>query len=344
MPPKRARAPAMRDVAKLAGVAPMTVSRALSGHPSVLAKTRASVHRAADKLGYVHNFMAGALLRRGSKLISLLVPNMSNSVFAETIFGLEEVLSARGYTLTIAHTGYSKVREERQVRTLLGYGPDGVVLTGLTHTRATRLLLKRAGVPVVETWNLGPTPIDMAVGFSNFEAARQATHYLIRCGRTRLAYAGGTQTDNDRTAAREAGFRSALAEAGLAVHEGWIWSRPMEFASGIDLAKRIARLKRRPDGIFAASDIIAAGFILESRRVGLEVPRDIAVVGFDDAPMAAVIEPSLTTVHVPQREIGRLAAEMILARLAGNSAGPRQHDVGFRIVVRTSTSPALDGR
>ena len=225
----------------------------------------------------------------------------------------------------------------------LPLGPDGVVLTGFRHTRATRLLLKRSGVPVVETWNLGPAPIDMAVGFSNFEAAREATHYLIRCGRKRLAYAGGTQTDNDRTEAREAGFRAALAEARIAVHEDWIWSLPMEFSSGVELATRIARLKHRPDGIFAASDVIAAGFILESRRVGLDVPRDIAVVGFDDAPMAAVIEPRLTTIHVPQREIGRVAADMVLARLTGNAAGLRQHDVGFQLVARTSTSPALAG-
>ena len=211
---KRSRAPAMRDVARLAGVAPMTVSRALSGHPSVRAETRKVVVRAANKLGYVHNFMASALLRRGSKLIALVVPNVSNSVFAETIHGLEEVLSAEGYTLTIGHSGYSKDEEERLVRTLLGYGPDGVVLTGLTHTRATRSLLARAGVPIVETWNIGSKPIDIAVGFSNFDAAFQATEFLIRRGRKLIAYAGGTQTDNDRTQAREAGFRAAVAKAG----------------------------------------------------------------------------------------------------------------------------------
>ena len=274
---KRSRAPAMRDVARLAGVAPMTVSRALSGHPSVRAETRKVVVRAANKLGYVHIFMASALLRRGSKLIALVVPNVSNSVFAETIHGLEEVLSVEGYTLTIGHSGYSKDEEERLVRTLLGYGPDGVVLTGLTHTRATRSLLTRAGVPIVETWNIGSKPIDMAVGFSNYDAAFQATEFLIRRGHKLLAYAGGTQTDNDRTQAREAGFRAAVSKAGLKVREDWVSTMPMELSSGVELARRVAEMSSKPDALFAASDVIASGFILECNRLGVRIPDDIAV-------------------------------------------------------------------
>jgi LacI family transcriptional regulator, gluconate utilization system Gnt-I transcriptional repressor len=336
MPCKRARAPAMRDVARLAGVAPMTVSRALSGHPSVRLETRDVVIRAANKLGYVHNFMASALLRRGSKLIALVVPNVSNSVFAETIHGLEEVLSVEGYTLTIGHSGYSKDEEERLVRTLLGYGPDGFVLTGLTHTRATRSLLTRAGVPVVETWNIGTKPIDMAVGFSNFDAALQATELLIKRGRKLLAYAGGTQTDNDRTQQREAGFRAAAAKAGLIIREDWVNTMPMELSSGIELAKRFVQMRRKPTALFAASDIIASGFILECNRLGVRVPDDIAVTGFDDAPLGEAIEPQLSTVHVPQREIGRVTANLILRRLAGERNIPRTHDVGFRIVSRAS--------
>lgn len=336
MPSKRMRAPAMRDVARLAGVAPMTVSRALGGHPSVRSETRKVVVRAANKLGYVHNFMASALLRRGSKLIALVVPNVSNSVFAETIHGLEEVLSAEGYTLTIGHSGYSKDEEERLVRTLLGYGPDGVVLTGLTHTRATRSLLIRAGVPIVETWNIGFRPIDMVVGFSNFDAAFQATDFLIKRGRKLLAYAGGTQTDNDRTQAREAGFRAAVAKAGLRVREDWVSTLPMELSSGVELARHFAQMSSRPNALFAASDVIASGFILECNRLGVGVPDNIAVAGFDDAPLAEAIEPQLSTVHVPQREIGRLAAGLILRRLAGEKNIPKLHDVGFRLVSRGS--------
>jgi LacI family transcriptional regulator, gluconate utilization system Gnt-I transcriptional repressor len=336
MPNKRSKAPAMRDVAVLAGVAPMTVSRALAGHPSVRPETRASVQRAARKLGYVHNFVARALLRRGSKLIALVVPNVSNSVFAETIHGLEEVLQAEGYTLTIGHSGYCKEAEEKLVRTLLGYGPDAVVLTGFSHTRATRALLQRAGVPVIETWNIGCKPIDMAVGFSNYKAAMAATRLLIAQGRCRLAYAGGIQLDNDRTQARAAGFRAAARAAGIPVREHWISTHPMELASGMALARTYAGWRVRPDALFAASDVIAAGFILEAHRVGIAVPRDVAVCGFDDAPLGAAIEPRLTTVHVPQREIGRASARLLLHRLTRGQVVCKQHDVGFKIIVRAS--------
>lgn len=314
----------------------MTVSRALSGHPSVRPKTREVVVRAANKLGYVHNFMASALLGRGSRLIALVVPNVSNSVFAETIHGLEEVLSVEGYTLTIGHSGYSQHEEERLVRTLLGYGPDGVILTGFTHTRTTRSLLKRAGVPIVETWNMGIKPIDMAVGFSNHDAAFQATEYLIGRGRRNLAYVGGTQTDNDRTQAREAGFRAAIAKAGLEVPDELISTMPMELSSGVELARRFAQMSRKPNALFAASDVIAAGFILECNRLGIRIPDDIAVTGFDDAPLGETISPRLTTVHVPQREIGRVTAGLILRRLSGEKNVPKLHDVGFRIVSRAS--------
>ena len=221
------------------------------------------------------------------------------------------------------------------MRTLLGYGPDGVVLTGLTHTRATRSLLVRAGVPIVETWNIGFKPIDMVVGFSNFDAAFQATEFLIKRGRKLLAYAGGTQTDNDRTQAREAGFRAAIAKAGLRVRQDWVSTLPMELSSGVELARHFAQMSRRPNALFAASDVIASGFILECNRLAVRVPDDIAVAGFDDAPLAEAIEPQLSTVHVPQREIGRLTAT-ILRRLAGEKNIPKLHDVGFRIVSRGS--------
>ncbi|MBA3405678.1 MAG: LacI family DNA-binding transcriptional regulator [Gemmatimonadaceae bacterium] len=241
----------MADVGRHAGVSPITVSRALGNHPAVTAKTRAAVRRSVAELGYVRDFTASALSRRGSKVITLLVPSVSHSVFAETIQGLSEALSEQGFALTIAHSGYSALREEELVRSLLGYKPDGIVLTGFTHTRNTRALLRTQGLPVVETWNLGPKPIDMAAGFSNEQSALEMTRYLISRGHTRIAYHGGTQTDNDRTRAREAGFRVALLEAGLSAVDGWIRSAPMELGSGAELAREVKASRRgryRPQG------------------------------------------------------------------------------------------------
>ena len=335
----RRRSWTMRDVGERAGVSPITVSRALANHASVSPETRAAVRKAASELGYVPNFTASALSRRGSKLIALLVPNISNSVFSETINGLNDVLEPAGFALTIAHSGYSAEREERLIRTLLGYRPDAVVLTGFTHTPGTRTLLKRAGVPVVETWNIGPKPIDLAVGFSNFEAGFEMTRYLIRKGHKRLAYHGGTQADNERTRAREDGFRKALSEAGLPAMEPWIRSAPMELASGAELAREIkAALAARnaPQAIFIASDVIAAGFVLEASRIGVRIPKDVAITGFDDTELGQAVTPPLTSVHVPQRDIGRVAASLVLQRLRKERPTATAHDLGFSIVPRES--------
>jgi LacI family gluconate utilization system Gnt-I transcriptional repressor len=332
------RAWTMRDVGNRAGVSPITVSRALANHASVTIETRDAVRQAALELGYVPNFTASALSKRGSKLIALLVPNVSNSVFSETINGLNEVLEAAGYALTIAHSGYSADREERLIRTLLGYKPDAVVLTGFTHTPGTRALLRSAGVPVVETWNIGPQPIDLAVGFSNFEAGLAMTRYLISKGHERLAYHGGTQTDNDRTLARERGFRQALSEAGLPANDAWIRSAPMELASGARLAQEVKAALRKcaPQAIFIASDIIAAGFVLEASRIGLKVPKDVAIAGFDDTEIGQAVTPPLTSVHVPQREIGRVAATLLLQKLRKEPVAESAHDLGFSIIPRAS--------
>ena len=331
-------APTMRDLGAAAGVAPITVSRALRGDASVLPETKAAVLKAAKELGYVQNHAARAFSKRGSKLIAMIVPNVSNSVFAETIDGLTDFLNPIGFSLSLGYSGYSKENEERLVRTLLGYNPDGFIVTGFTHTKATRALLKNAGIPVVEMWNIGQKPIDMAVGFSNFRAAREMTRYLIERGHKRIHYAGGTQTDNERTQAREAGYREALADAGLKVDETGIVSLPMEFTSGCDLARAVSARKRRPDAIFIASDIIAAGFVLECRRLGIRVPQDIAVAGFDNTSLSGIMDPPLTTVQVPRREIGEVAGQMLLQRLQNGSVEqqPRERDLGFQLIKRDS--------
>jgi LacI family transcriptional regulator, gluconate utilization system Gnt-I transcriptional repressor len=336
-PPKRSLT--MRDVGLHAGVAPMTVSRVLANHPSVTTETRAAVLKAVSELGYVPDFTARALSRRGSKLVALMLPNIANSVFAETVHGINDVLNGAGYSLIIAHSGYDAHREEELLRGLLGYQPDAVILTGFTHTRSTRTMLRKTGMPVVETWNIGPEPMDLAVGFSNFKAGLEMTRYLIAKGHTRLAYRGGTQTDNERTRAREEGFRQALAEAGLPANESWIGSAPMELESGAALARQIAKLpagRKRPQAIFIASDMIAAGFVLEAAQIGLRVPADIAIAGFDDTPLGRAIRPQLTTVNVRQREIGQRAAELVLRRLRGEPIEQSVHDVGYAIVPRES--------
>lgn len=317
----------------------MTVSRTLSNHPSVTAETRAAVLRAVSELGYVPDYTARALSRRGSRLVALVLPNIANSVFADTVHGISEVLDTAGYSLIIAHSGYDAQREEDLLRGLLRYRPEAVILTGFTHTRSTRTMLRKASMPIIEMWNIGPEPMDLAVGFSNFRAALEMTRHLIGKGHTRLSYRGGTQTDNDRTRAREEGFRQALAEANLPAVEDWISSAPMELESGAELARWFHATpagRQRPQAMFIASDVIAAGFVLEAAQLGIRVPDDVAVAGFDDTALGRAIRPQLTTVNVRQRDIGRRSAELLLRRLRGEAVDEAVHDVGFELVIRES--------
>ncbi|MCB8882779.1 LacI family DNA-binding transcriptional regulator [Acidisoma cellulosilytica] len=324
----------MQDIAKRSGVAAITVSRALRGEASVTAETRGLIEKAADELGYIYNHTARAFSKRGSKLIALVIPTISNSVFESTIDGLSEIFSAAGYAITIGSSGFSRTEEERIVKSLLGYGPEAIILVGFTHTPATVELLKRSKIPVVEMWNYGFDAIDMAVGFSNFQAAKSMTSYLIRKGYRKIGYAGGTQTDNDRTQQREAGYREAVMSAGLEVMENWVSSPPIELSSGAEIARRFASADDRPEALFIASDIIAAGFMLECARLALKIPNDVAIAGFDDAALAKAVEPPLTTVRVPQREIGLVTAQMIVDRLAGKTITDPVRDLGFEIIIR----------
>ncbi|MBP8007452.1 MAG: substrate-binding domain-containing protein, partial [Burkholderiales bacterium] len=204
--------------------------------------------------------------------------------------------------------------------------------TGVTHARGVRGRLRRAGAPVVETWDLTARPIDMAVGFRNDEAGRAAAHYLIAKGRRSLAFIGGP---DDRSAKRLAGFRDTARECGTG--EVLVATLPAPASPGEGAEALAALLGRgRPDAVFCSNDTIAAGVLFECARRRIAVPRDLAVMGFADLPIAAAIEPTLTSIQVRATEMGSRAAAMLLARLTGEAPRDRIVDLGFEIVERAS--------
>lgn len=332
----------MRDVAEMAGVAVTTVSRVLAYPDQVSPKTLEAVNKAIEKLGYLPNRAAGSLRSNRSNIIAVLVPNISHSAFAETLQGMADRFRDYGYQLLIGHTGYSLKEEEDLVGTLLSRRPDGIVLTGYTHTEATTRLLKSARIPVVEMWNLTEDPLDIMVGYSNYEAARSMTQHIIERGYQRIGYIGGVVMDNDRTRQREAGFIAALEEAGIEVDRKRMERTDFEFSAGAISFQKI--MHQRPDtqAIFASSDILAVGILLECAKLGWHVPDRLAVAGFDDSSMASLMTPSLTTIRVHKYGIGNKVAELILARLDKTSgATPDSNpklvvDLGFELVSRES--------
>lgn len=332
----------MADVAVRAGVTKMTVSRVLRHPERVRPDTRDRVLRVMGELGYVPNRVAGSLTAGRSGLVAAIVPTLRHSLFADTIEGMSDVLAEAGLDLIVANSRYRADVEEGQIRTLLERRPDAMVLTGLTHTPEARQLLQSAGIPVVETWESMDEPLDVAVGFSNRDAAEAMTRALIESGYRRIAFVNGPSEANERARHRAEGYQAAMRATGLK-------PRPIEVVhdigairveTGAAVLDKLMKARPSPDAIFFTSDVFAVGAILECRERGIRVPEDLGIAGFHDLEMGRLVSPSLTTVHVPALEIGRRAGQAVVARLFAGREMP-QGDLPFRIVQRASTRSPL---
>ncbi len=323
----------MEDVAQLAGVSMMTVSRAIREPAKVAPATRARVTAAIAKLGYVPNLTAGSLASQRSGIIAAIVPTIDNSIFAETMRGLTDTLAAAGYQLLLGQTAYDANAEDALVAAFLGRRVDGMVITGVEHSAVTRRRLLKAGIPVVETWDLTPNPIDMVVGFSNRDAGRAIARYLLDQGYLRLGFAGG---GDDRTRSRLAGFEAAIRRVKGASLTRAMLPAGTSFRGGREALAQLLAQERGLQAVFCSNDAIAVGALMECRRRGIEVPRDLAIAGFADLDIAAEVEPALTSVQVRSRTIGEQAANMLLARLRGEPLEATVRDLGFTVVPRES--------
>ncbi len=328
----------MGDVAEQANVSKITVSRVLRDPDKVKATTRERVMAAVRELGYVPDDAAGALSSRKSRMVGALISTLAGSTFASTVDGLSDRLRQDGYQLLLATTDYSPETEADILATLLGRRPDGIVMTSTEHTDATRKLLARARVPVVELWELPKQPIDCAVGFSNFEAGQAMTRFLFERGFRKPAFVGHVRRIDGRAAMREDGYRKVIAEraAGeprVIIAEPGSDSPIERGAQGL-----AAVIEQWPDtdAVFCSSDSAALGAINEARRRGLRVPDDIGIAGFGDFDFAGSCGLELTTVRIAGQEIGARAAELILQRSQGSRPANQAIDVGFEVIARAT--------
>lgn len=322
----------MQDVAREAGVAPITVSRALNTPDKLSPQTLRAVRTAIERLRYVPNLTAGSLASNRSRTIGVIVPTISNSIFSDTIDGLAQALAPHRYQLLLGQTHYREREEAALVQAFLGRRVDGLVLTGVAHARGVRSRLQRSGIPVVETWDLTERPIDMLVGFSNHEAGRAAAHYLLGKGYRSLAFIGGA---DDRSTARLRGFREAAAAHGLEVRSAFVPAP----SSPADASRALGELlaTTAPRALFCSNDMLAAGALFECARRRIAVPGQLAVMGFADLPIAANIEPALTSMQVRATEMGVRAGQVLLAHLQGSAPQERVVDLGFAVIERAST-------
>ncbi|WP_407274486.1 LacI family DNA-binding transcriptional regulator [Dickeya ananatis] len=327
------RAPTLDDVAKAAGLSSMTVSRALNTPALVRASTIEKVQEAVRATGYIPNALAGGLASRRSKLIAVVVPQINNNMFVDTIQAISDELAQRGYHMLLCVAGYTPQTEEELVATLLSRRPDGVVLTGIHHSPSLKKILLNAAVPVVEIWDLTPTPLDMLVGFSHEKVGSAIGEYIHRKGYQRP---GLIWTTDPRAARRKAGLYDALSRYQLTPMHCVDTPLPATLALG---RHGVAQLldTMSPDIILCSSDTLAQGAIMEAESRGLHVPRDLAVMGFGDLDFAASNRPSLTTIAVDRQEMGRRAAALLADHIAGHTPSDTIIDIGFELIEREST-------
>jgi LacI family gluconate utilization system Gnt-I transcriptional repressor len=323
----------LHDVARLAGVAPITASRALSSPKQVSPEVLQRVTDAVSKTGYVRNRLAGSLASTRSRLVAAVVPTISGPVFLQTIQSLTQALAEAGYQLMLGQSGYVDSREDALLEAIIGRRPDGIVLTGIMHSAEGRKRLMAAGIPVVETWDLTPTPLDMLVGFSHARVGAAVADYLHKKGRRRLAVIAG---DDERSGRRLHAFEEAARTAGLPPVRTVKVPAPTTLKSGRQALAELLQSGNDLDAVFCSSDLLALGVLTEARARGIAVPGQLAVVGFGDLEFAADLEPSLTTVRIDGQAIGRQAARFIIERAEGNTPEAAVVDVGFQIIERAS--------
>ncbi|KQT11558.1 LacI family DNA-binding transcriptional regulator [Ramlibacter sp. Leaf400] len=323
----------LADVARVAGVSPITASRALANPGIVSPRTIERVRQAVETTGYIPNLLAGSLKSNRSMTVACLVPAISVAQFLPTVHTLTDALAAAGYQLVLGQTGYVHAREEALIDTMVARRPDGIVVAGLVHSPAARQKLRRLGIPVVETWDLSDEPIDMLVGFSHQEVGAAVAAFFRRRGWQRVGIATG---DDHRASLRRQGFLAAWGrEVPVAVGPA-----PSNLALGRRALGRLLQQEPALEAVFCSSDQLAQGVITEALDRGLQVPGQLAVCGFGDADFAAHMRPALTTVQVDGAAIGARAAQLIIDRRSGAAIAQAITDIGFRIVERTSTMDA----
>ncbi|GGB86291.1 LacI family DNA-binding transcriptional regulator [Pseudoduganella buxea] len=327
----------LSDVARAAGVSAITVSRALNQPHLVRPGTLAKIQAAVRETGYAKNRAPAEHGTDRSKLVALILPTVANPIFADMVQAASDKLTDAGYQLLLGLASYEVWREEILVETVLSRRPDGIILTGTLHSDNTRRRLQSISIPIVETWDLTPFPIDMLVGFSHEEVGNTVAARMLTKGYRRFAI---LTADDPRASRRHLGLQAALGRQGIEVVATDVVPTPASLQLGREGCARL--LARHPDIelVICSSDTLAQGAMTEAVSRGLRIPDDLAILGFGDLNFAAHTYPPLSSVRVDGSLIGALAAHAIVERLTGVPPAKRMPavtDTGFQLIERGST-------
>ncbi len=331
------KTPTMADIARKMGVSPMTVSRAFKSGSLINKDTRDAILQAAEDLGYVFDSTASNLRSQKTDFIAVTIPSLNNANFADTVGGLSETLSARGFQILLGYTNYDMQEEERLIEQLLRRKPQAIVVTGGQHTPRARKLLENANVPVIETWDVPSEPIGHFVGFANADAVCSMVDHFVAAGYRRIAFIGGDASRDPRGSDRRLGFVAALTAHGLdasrLIDAG---APPISMREGANAMARLLSAFPDTEAVICVSDLSAFGALTECQRRGIAVPERIAIGGFGDYEIGGISVPALTTIDAQAREIGERTGQLILD-LIDDRPDVAHVTIAPRLIVRESS-------
>ena len=333
------RIPKLADVAKSAGVSTATVSRCLNSPDRVIAETREKVLNAVRELGYAPNFNARALAARRSNTFGAVIPTMENAIFARGLQAFQEELHANGITLLVASSQYQAKIEEEQIQTLVTRGADAVLLIGFDRMPSIYEFLKKRDVPALVAWAFKPEDANISIGFDNRAAMKELAEKVIGLGHQKIAVISAYQNNNDRARERVEGIRGAMLDNGLDPSTLQVFETSYSIDKGSDAFTELSKAEDRPTVVMCGNDVLAVGALRAAHQLGLRVPQDVSITGFDDIELASVANPALTTVHVPHRKMGREAARMLLKMASGDQGVERRKLTTFICMRETLSKP-----
>lgn len=320
------------QVAAAAKVSPATVSRYFNSPGIVARETAERIREAVEQLGYIPNLLAGGLASNRSRLVAVMIPELSGSIFVDMIEAMIEELSAHGYVVMLLVTGLQLETPSDLVRAALGRRPEAVVVTGAVDA-ATRGLLRKSGTSVIELWDLPAEPIDVAIGFSHFAVGEALARHVHERG-YRAPHL--LMPDAARAGVRRQGFLATWQALGGAEPQTTQVGTPGTLSDAHAFVDRMIVSDSRPDVVLCGSDLLAFGVTGEARARGLRIPQDIAVVGFGDTRLAREAIPPITSVAIDGIKVGRELASLLESRSGKRELQPRSIDVGFELIARSS--------
>lgn len=322
--PETETAPTLDDVALAARVSTATVSRCINDPKKVSQKTRDRVEAAIDKLGYTPNFAARSMAAKRTFTIGAIIPTMENAIFARGIQAFQEELYQHGYTLLISSSGYKAEAEKEQIKTLVARGADALLLIGHDRDPAIYDYLERQRVPTLVAWSYDETAQTPSIGFDNRTAMRALAETVIAKGHTSIAMISGISQQNDRARLRIEGVKDAMLARGLDPDTLDPIEVPYNVNDGASAFVTLMSRHPQPSIVMCGNDVLAVGALRGAAELGLSVPKDISITGYDDLELAQVVSPALTTVRVPHREMGRNAAREIVDMIEKKRKGVSQ--------------------